>query len=340
MGVAIAREFQKRDPQAAICFAGTPRSLDSDILTNEGYHLESIDVAGLKGMRARQFLSNLRRLPRGLGQSWSLLQRFQPDAVVGVGGYSSGPVLLVAALRRRPIFIVEPNAMPGITNRLLAGLVREAAVAFPEARRYLRGKGVETGIPVRPEFFRIPPRTPGRPFHLLVFGGSQGSRAVNDALCDALADLKNCGDALRIVHQTGPIDLDAVRRRYEAAGFPADVRAYIHNMPEEFAQADLIISRAGASTLAELMAAGRAAILIPLPTAADDHQRKNAEALARRGAARMMPQAALSGVSLAAAVRELLQEPQKIAAMAEAARTLGRPAAATQIVDLVLKGVN
>lgn len=336
VGVSIAREFQARDPDCDVCFVGTARPLESDILKREGFPLEVIDVGGLKGMSGMRLVANLLLLPRSLTQSWRILRRFRPHVVLGVGGYSSGPVLLAAALLRLPTIIVEPNAFPGLANRLLARIVRQAAVAFTEARARLGGKGVETGIPVRREFFKLAQRPPGRPFSILLSGGSQGSRALNHAMCDALPHLKDYGRRLRIVHQTGAADLVWVRERYQREGMMAGVCAFIHNMPEEFDKADLIIGRAGAATVAELAAAGKAALLIPLPTAADDHQRKNAEALAVRGAARVLEQAELTGARLADEIRAFIERPEKLVAMSAACRALGKPAAAAQIVDLAL----
>jgi UDP-N-acetylglucosamine--N-acetylmuramyl-(pentapeptide) pyrophosphoryl-undecaprenol N-acetylglucosamine transferase len=336
MGIAIAREFLRRDPAAQICFIGTRQGLESKIVTSEGFRLEFIEVGGLKRMGFKKFFANAVRVPKSLLQSGRLLRRLRPDVVIGVGGYSSGPVLLVAALGRIPTLIVEPNAIPGITNRILAFFVQRAAVAFSEATRYLRGKAVETGIPIRSDFFQIVPKPREAVFSILIFGGSQGSHAINLAMCEALPLLRARKDALRIVHQTGEADYAMVCQAYNHAGMNADVRVFIDDMPDEFGKADLIISRAGASTIAELTAAGKTALLIPLPTAADDHQRKNAEALVRKEAALMVVQPELSGARLAEELIRLIERPEAITRMEAASRRLGRPDATERIVDLAM----
>jgi UDP-N-acetylglucosamine--N-acetylmuramyl-(pentapeptide) pyrophosphoryl-undecaprenol N-acetylglucosamine transferase len=250
----------------------------------------------------------------------------------------TGPVLLAAWSRRVPTLVMESNALPGWTNRALARFVDAAAVTFAESLRFFRGKGVVTGNPVRPEFFDIPPkrRDPSR-FSLLVFGGSQGARAINQAMVAALDRLAERQAVLRIRHQTGDADYDWVRAEYERKGWRdrCDIRRYIDDMVAAFAEADLIICRAGATTTAELVAAGKAAIMIPFPFAADDHQRRNAEALEKAGAARMILQKDLSGESLANEIGKLMDHPERITAMEEASRKLARRDAAARIVDLV-----
>jgi UDP-N-acetylglucosamine--N-acetylmuramyl-(pentapeptide) pyrophosphoryl-undecaprenol N-acetylglucosamine transferase len=264
--------------------------------------------------------------------------------VIGAGGYVSGPVLLAAWLMRRPTMVMDSNALPGWTNRILARYVDKAAVSFAEALPYFRGKGVLTGNPVRSEFFEIPARQrDGAHISLLVFGGSQGARAINEAMIAALRELDAEKKVLAVTHQTGEADLAKVRSGYEAAGWQenVDVRPYIDDMVAEFAKADLIISRAGATTSAELVAAGKAAIMVPFPLAADDHQRKNAEALQAAGAARMILQKDLSGARLADEIRSLLAAPDGIDRMEMASRKLARRDAAKATVDLmeeVMKG--
>ena len=234
--------------------------------------------------------------------------------MVGAGGYVSGPVVLTAALTSRPTLVMESNALPGWTNRMLARFVDRAAVSFEQALPYFRGKAKVTGNPVRREFFEIPPkrREPGK-FSLLVFGGSQGARAINEAMVVALPKLKSIPVELRIKHQTGPADFEKVNAAYDAAGWGerGDVRSYIDNMMADFAEADLVLCRAGATTTAELIAAGKASIMVPFPFAADDHQRKNAEALEASGAARMILQQDLSGERLATEIEKLVNAPER-----------------------------
>lgn len=337
MGVALARELVRRDPATELLFVGGRRGLDARIIPQQGFKLELIDVEGLKGMSWKRLLMSLKLLPKSLWQSWRLIGRFRPDLAIGLGGYSSGPVLLAAALRGVPALIVEPNAVPGFTNRLLARFVDEAAVAFAEARQYLGGKGVETGVPVRPEFFSTARREPGEKFSLLAYGGSQGSHSINMALCGALPLLKPHRDRLAITHQTGEADFELVARAYRSAGFTADVRPFIDNMAEALAQADLVISRAGAATIAELTAAGKAAILVPFPGATDQHQRRNAQTLAARGAAIVIDQSKLSGARLAREILALMDDRERLAKMQEASARLARPNAAARIIDLALR---
>jgi UDP-N-acetylglucosamine--N-acetylmuramyl-(pentapeptide) pyrophosphoryl-undecaprenol N-acetylglucosamine transferase len=254
--------------------------------------------------------------------------------VVGAGGYVSGPVLMMASLMRVPTLVMDSNALPGFTNRQLARFVDKAALTFDEAMPFFGKKGSVTGNPVRKEFFEITPKIRGEKINLLIFGGSQGARAINNAMVDALANLP--AEKLDVTHQTGEADFEKIKESYLQSKFEtADVRPYISNMVDEFAKADLVISRAGATTCAELAAAGKAAIMIPLPTAADDHQRKNAEALQNTGAAKMILQKDLSGDSLANEILDLINAPEKIGAMETAARKLARKDAAEVTVGLI-----
>src|SRR6185369_9240589 len=252
--------------------------------------------------------------------------------------YVSGPVVLAAALTNRPTLVMESNALPGWTNRVLARFVDRAAVSFEQALPYFRGKAKVTGNPVRREFFEITAkkREPGR-FSILVFGGSQGARAINEAMIAALPKLKEFPVELRIKHQTGASDFEKVKAAYLAAGWgeQADVRSYIDNMMADFAEANLVLCRAGATTTAELIAAGKASIMIPFPFAADDHQRKNAEALQAAGAARMILQEELSGARLTGEIEKLVNAPQEIDRMQQASRKLAHGDAAAAAVDMI-----
>jgi UDP-N-acetylglucosamine--N-acetylmuramyl-(pentapeptide) pyrophosphoryl-undecaprenol N-acetylglucosamine transferase len=277
-------------------------------------------------------------LPKSFLSALNLIRSFRPDLIVGAGGYVSGPVVLMAALTNRPTLVMESNALPGWTNRVLARFVDRAAVSFEQALPFFRGKGVVTGNPVRREFFEIPQkrREPGR-FSLLIFGGSQGARAINEGMVAALPSLDGLKSTLRIKHQTGPADFEKVKAAYVAAGWneQADVRSYIDNMMADFAAADLVICRAGATTTAELIAAGKASIMIPFPFAADDHQRKNAEALEAAGASRMILQKDLSGERLAGEIETLVSAPQALDQMEEASRKLAHGDSAAKVVDMI-----
>ena len=256
-----------------------------------------IRSGGLKGKSLADVVRGAALVPLGLADAWRLVAKRRPDVVIGVGGYSSGPVVLAAALRRIPTIVLEQNAVPGLTNRLLAPFVRAAAVTFESTVRYFGVKAFVSGNPVRPEFLAAgsspesgvdEQRSITR---VLVFGGSQGAHAINVAMVEAAAELASGGAHLHFTHQTGERDVAMVRDGYQRAGIEASVEPFLYDMGRRLGQADLIVCRAGATTLAEITAAGKAAILIPLPTATDDHQRRNAEAMAERGAAEVLRQA-------------------------------------------------
>ena len=341
-GIALARELLRRDPATQIVFVGTAQGIEASVVPREGFRLDLIRVSGLKGKSGAARWRGFLLLPIAALDAWRLISRHAPDVVVGVGGFASGPVLALAAVRRYPTMLLEQNALPGITNRLLAPLVRVAAVNFEEALRYFPRTGFVAGNPVRPEFFQANDResnaeadTPRSAARVLIFGGSQGAHAINLAMVEAASRLAATGLRLAITHQTGERDLDLVRAAYQRAALPARVEAFIFEIDGEMKAADLVVCRAGATTLAELTAAGRPAILVPLPTATDDHQRKNAEVLARAGAAIVVEERDLSGERLAAAISGLVADGEARGRMAAAARTMARPDAAERIADRV-----
>jgi UDP-N-acetylglucosamine--N-acetylmuramyl-(pentapeptide) pyrophosphoryl-undecaprenol N-acetylglucosamine transferase len=296
-----------------------------------------IKVSALKGVSTTQRLKSLFELPRSFVDARRILRKFAPDVVVGVGGYSSGPTLLMAALGGIPTMVVEPNAMPGFTNRVLARFVDAAAVTFQESLKHFRGKGHVTGNPVRGAFAELKKKERGPKLQLLIFGGSQGARAINNAMVGALPLLAEKKGKFAVTHQTGESEFDKVKRGYEEAGFEhADVRPFIHDMASHFEGADILICRSGATTAAEVAAAGKAAIFVPFPFATDDHQKKNAEAFVKAGAARMIVQSELTAERLAGEIGSLLDRPDEIDRMEEASRKLGRPDAASQCVDLAM----
>jgi UDP-N-acetylglucosamine--N-acetylmuramyl-(pentapeptide) pyrophosphoryl-undecaprenol N-acetylglucosamine transferase len=334
-GIAVANEIMRRDPASVVKFVGTARGLETRLVPSAGFELLLIESAGLVNMGIAQRLRGLLVLPKSFLGARRLLRSYNPEIVVGAGGYVSGPVLLMAALMRFPTIVMESNAVPGFTNRHLARFVDSAAVSFAAALPYFRGKGVVTGNPVRSEFFDIQPKAID-PQHvsLLLFGGSQGSRAINNAMVEALPHLAPYRERMRITHQTGKLDFETVRSGYEAAGWPqADVREYIDEMKTAFAENDLIVSRAGATTSFELMAAGKPALMVPLPGQME--QRRNAEVLQSAGAARMILQEELSGARLATEIAGLIDQPDEITRMAAAGRKLARRDAARVTVDLV-----
>ena len=333
-GIAVAKEIMRRDETSEVLFVGTARGLETKIVPDNGFQLSLIKSAGLKNVGFVGKLKGLFILPKSFLEARRLIKDFKPDVVIGAGGYVSGPVLLTASLVRVPTLVMDSNALPGFTNRQLARFVDKAALTFEESLSYFGKKGVVTGNPVRKEFFDIQPKLRGEKVNLLIFGGSQGARAINNAMGDALDKLP--ADKLQITHQTGEFDLEKLKEIYSRSSFQnADVRQYISNMVDEFAKADLVICRAGATTCAELSAAGKAAIMIPLPTAADDHQRKNAEALQTAGAAKMILQRDLNGESLANEIIDLINSPEKISAMEAATKKLARKDAAEVTVDLI-----
>ena len=338
-GIAVAQEIKRRDANATVRFVGTERGLEKRLVPQAGFELSLIDFSGLKNVSLAARMSSLAMLPKSFFSAAVLIRTFRPDVVVGAGGYVSGPVVMTAALLNRPTMVMESNALPGWTNRMLARFVDRAAVSFEQAVPYFRGKAVVTGNPVRREFFEIPPkhRDPNR-LSLLIFGGSQGARAINEAVVDALPTFKNERIQLRIKHQTGVADLEKVKAGYAAAGWnseTSELTAYIDNMVKDFADADLVVCRAGATTTAELIAAGKASIMIPFPFAADDHQRKNAEAMRDAGAARMILQQDLNGARLAQEISELARSSNRISEMESAARRMAHGDAASAAVDLI-----
>lgn len=336
-GIAIAQEFKRRDPDAEVVFVGTAKGLETRIVPAQGFRLELIEVTALKRVGSAKRIRSLLLLPQSFVAVRSLIKRIRPEVVIGVGGYASGPVVLVAALMGVATVVAEQNALPGFTNRVLARFVRAAAVSFEEARRFFGTKGEITGNPVRAEFFHIPERSPGAVTHLLITGGSQGARAINEAMIGAMPLLAAETDRLSIVHQTGEADFERVRAAYGATQLKVEVKPFLERMVSEFERADLVISRAGATTVAELAAAGKAAILVPFPYAADDHQRKNAEAIERANAGKMILQKELTSERLADEVLRMIREPALIARMSAASRQLAHPDAAKRVVDLALR---
>ncbi len=336
-GIAVARELLRREPDACVTFAGTARGIESRVVPKEGFALDLLRSAGLKGRTAMATAKGMALLPLGGLDAWRILSRRSPDVVIGVGGYSSGPVLLLAALRRIPTLIMEQNAVPGLTNRLLARVVDAAAVSFDPTAAYFGRVGIVTGNPVRPEFFigRDQAPAPGPP-RVLIFGGSQGAHAINLAMVEAAPKLAMLPGGVAVTHQTGERDVAFVRDGYARAGLAARVEPFLFAMDREMRAADLVICRAGATTIAELTAAGRASVLIPLPTATDDHQRVNAGVLGAAGAADVIEQRYATGSVLADRIGSLVTDRPRLMAMGHAAATLAKPQAAPAIVDTVL----
>ena len=344
-GIAVAREILSRDPEAGIVFVGTARGIEARVVPQAGLRLELIRSAGLKGKSIAALLKGVLLLPASGWDAWRVLSRVRPHLVIGVGGYSSGPVVAIAAVRGIPTMVLEQNAVPGLTNRLLARIVKAAAVTYESTLTYFGERGFVSGNPVRPEFVaRAAQSAPTGARHddsgagrrVLIFGGSQGAHAINVAMVEAAAELASHAGRLSITHQTGERDLAFVRDGYRRAGLTARVEPFIFEMDVEMTDADVVICRAGATTLAELTAAARPAILIPLPTATDDHQRKNAQVLAEAGAAEVIDERGLTGKALAARLLALVADTRRRAAMSDRARRFARPEAARVIAERAL----
>jgi UDP-N-acetylglucosamine--N-acetylmuramyl-(pentapeptide) pyrophosphoryl-undecaprenol N-acetylglucosamine transferase len=338
-GIALAEEVVTRHPKNDVVFVGTSRGLEASVVPIAGYPIELIDVRGLKGKGAGGVLGGLLRLPRAFIQSWRVLRKWRPDVVVGVGGYASGPVVLAARLMGIPTAVQEQNAVAGLTNRLLGRVVQAAFTSFPEAgRQFPAGKVQQLGNPIRrallDNYMRPVSKTDAR-LQVLVFGGSQGAHGLNMRVIEALPFLADLRDRVRFVHQTGARDREQVEKGYGSVGFTPDVREFIVDMSAAYASSDLVVCRAGATTLAELTVCKKPSILVPFPAAADNHQVVNAQSLVDAGAAVMIEERDLTGELLAAEIRRVLLDPAQLDRMSRAAGLLGRPQAASEIADVL-----
>ena len=333
--LAVGRELQLRY-NADLLFVGTARGMENRLVPAAGFRLQLIQVGALNRVSVATRLKTLVDLPRAIIQSSHIIRDFRPDVMIGVGGYASGPTMLAGALLRVPMMVFEPNVIPGVANRLVARFVQGAAVHFEATRSYFPNAAV-TGVPVRREFFGIAPRAHDDKPTVLVFGGSQGAHAINVAVMQAIALLRDQLPGLHLIHQTGQKDFEGAGSAAASAGISAEVSPFIDDMPSAFTRADLLICRSGASTVAEVAAAGKSAIFIPLPTAADDHQRRNAQTLADAGAAVLLPQAELNPDRLAREVVGLLGDRQRLAAMGHAAQNFAHPDASAQIAAMAAR---
>lgn len=332
--LAVAAELRRRGCHQVL-MVGTPRGLEARLAPAHGVRLETIEVGALNRVGPARVLGTLFRLPHAFWQAGRILARFGPGVVYGVGGYASGPVLFMAAMRGTPIVVHEPNAMPGFANRLIAPYVSRALLAFPEAARFFPPTRWEVvGVPVRSRFFAIPVQRHCPPYTILISGGSQGARRINEAVVESLPLFLAGEDPPFLIHQTGEKDFEKVRAAYAENGYAdrAEVVRFIDDMPAAFERADLLVCRSGASTLFEITAAGKASILVPFPFAADDHQLKNARSLESAGAARVLLDAQINGRRLFEAIRETLP---RLEEMERYSRRLAKPHAAESIVDVL-----
>ncbi|MGA7219712.1 MAG: undecaprenyldiphospho-muramoylpentapeptide beta-N-acetylglucosaminyltransferase [Candidatus Sulfotelmatobacter sp.] len=336
--LAIANEL-KKSYDADVIFIGTARGIENRMVPAAGYPLRLVRVGALKNVSLMTRAKTALDLPRAVWDAGRMLNEFAPDVVIGVGGYASGPAMLAAVVKHIPTLAFEPNVVPGFANRVVARFVSGAAVHFEETAKYFRRAEV-TGVPVRQAFFEIPAmmnKRSGGPPILLVFGGSQGAHAINEAMFRCLPELRRQAPGIHIIHQTGERDYNDALAAYNSAGEHAEVFKFIEDMPAAFARADLLVCRSGASTVAEITAAGKPAIFVPFPRAADDHQRVNAEALERSGAAVLVEESKLEGVWLAETIAALLNDPPRLEAMSAAARSLAHPHAARDIAAMAAR---
>ncbi len=343
-GIAIAEAVMANDPRAEVLFVGTERGIESRAVPKAGFRLALIEVAGLKGASLDKRLGTVAKLPMAGLASRRILKDFGADAVIGVGGYASGPVLVAATLMGLPTAICEQNSVPGVTNRILSRLVRKVYVTFKASLPHFSAeKAVLVGNPVRRSFQvaaraatnNDDVRVPGRIF---IFGGSQGARPLNEVMPEAMALLRAQGHSISVVHQAGKDAVDGVKAAYDDKGVTAEVTSFIDDMVSQYRAADVVICRAGATSCAEVTALGVAAILIPFPQAADDHQTMNAQDLVDQGAALMLRQQELSGASLAAMVHDLLSAPDKLAELRRQSAAAGRLDAADVVADAARDG--
>lgn len=338
--IAIAREWLSRGTEREVVLVGTQRGIEMRLVPEARLPLETLRVAGLKGKGGGTLVKNIAMLAPAMLDADRVVRKHNPVAAFGVGGYAAGPMMLATWLHRIPNIIFEPNAEPGLTNKLLAKISTRIATGYEISARAWGKKAVVTGCPVRPEFFAIPPRAPEKPFRLLITGGSQGALPINRAFVDSMDLLAARKSELTIVHQTGERDYNAVRTAYARREIFAEVVPFLSNMAERFSWADAIVCRAGAITAAEIAAAGRAAIFIPFGRATDSHQLRNAQEMTNAGAGRLISEAELTPEKLTAEIFSLLDQPQQAEALATTARKLAHPNAARDIVDLIEEAAN
>jgi UDP-N-acetylglucosamine--N-acetylmuramyl-(pentapeptide) pyrophosphoryl-undecaprenol N-acetylglucosamine transferase len=330
--LAVAREL--RAYGHTVRFIGTRRGMEAKLVPPEGFPIDWIEIGGLKRVGFRKTLSTLAELPWSVWQASRMLNRIAPEAVFSMGGFVAGPVLLAAVWKRIPIVAMEPNLIPGFTHRHLARFFTRALVSFPETARWFpEGRTEVTGLPVRQEFFAVPSKAPGKPFTILITGGSQGSRTLNRAGEESWPLWEK--DSVRLIHQTGQAVFKEMEARFGASGMQGEMRPFLDDMPRAFADADLVVSRSGMGAVSELAAAGKPSILVPLPTSSDNHQLHNAEAFEKAGAALLVLDTHLTGARLVDEVTKLASDPARLEAMSKAARAFAKPGAARRAAEIL-----
>lgn len=343
--LAVAHEL-KTHHGAEVLFVGTSRGIENRLVPAAGYSLKLVEIGALKSVSIATRLKTMVDLPRAIGHAKQIIREFRPDVVVGVGGYASGPAMLAAAISDIPTIAFEPNVVPGFANKVVGVMVSAAAVQFAETCKYFRRCRV-TGVPVRQEFFRVgmesaqvaPKPTCGMncPATLLVFGGSQGAHAINETVTNTLPALHERMPQLHMIHQLGVKDYEPAQAAYLHSGLSAELSPFITQMADAFRRADLLVCRSGASTIAEITAAGKPSILVPYPHATDDHQTRNAEALVSAGAAVMIRERDLTSETLLETITSLIRDRSNLAKMGEAARRLAHPNAAAEIAAMAAR---
>lgn len=332
--LAVGTELKARGHECV--FIGTRTGFEAKLVPGAGFPLEFIEIGGLNKVGLARSLRTIMQLPLSIAKAYRLLGKNRPGAIFSMGGYAAGPVVLAALSKRLPILMMEPNAIPGLTNRHVGRYVTRALLNFPETAKFFPpGKSVITGLPVRPEFFAIRPKSPDAKLTVLITGGSQGSRRLNEAARASWDYFREAKFPVRFIHQTGVNGHEALAKKFAETGLEGEIVPFIDDMPAAFTRADLVICRAGAGALAELAAAGKPAILVPLPSATDDHQRRNAEAFTKAGAAQLVLDGQMDGGRLFEEIRRLSSLPASLKRMGDQARKFAHPEAARQAADLV-----
>jgi len=337
--LAVARELRQRGHM--VVFIGTERGVESRLAPRERFPLELIRIGGLKRVGVRRAASSLAQLPLSIMRSAAIMRAWSASAVFSMGGYVAGPPVLAAVMGRMPVVLMEPNAVPGFTNRRIARYVSRALINFPETSTYFpEGKSELTGLPVREEFFALPPKARGKEFAVLITGGSQGSRTLNQAARESWPFFRESGFPVRFLLQTGQNPFEQLKDEFAAAGIAGDVQPFIDDMPAAFAAADLVVCRSGAGAAAELAAAAKPSVLVPFPFAADQHQLRNAEAFERAGAALLIRDDQFTGRKLFKTVTALASHPDRLEQMAKSARSFARPGAAKRVAEILEEAAN
>ena len=330
--LSVARELRARGHQCV--FVGVRRGMEAKLVPAANFPIEWIEIGGLNRVGLRQMLASLAALPASLWEAARILDRARPAAVFSMGGYVAGPVVLAALWKNVPIVVMEPNAVPGFTHRHLARFVHKALVSFEETTQcFPQGRAEVTGMPIREEFFKLPRKARTAAVTVLITGGSQGSRTLNRAVEESWPLWEK--GMVRLLHQTGASQYEELAPRFRASGLEGEITAFVDDMPRVFAEADIVVSRAGMGAVSELAAAGKPALLVPLPTASDDHQFKNAQALERAGAARLVLDRELTGQRLVDEVTRLAEEPGLLETMSAAAQGFARRGAAQRAADVL-----